>query len=118
MGQKIVLIVDDSKLAQMMTQKIFKQTFPEWKVIVAKNGDEGILLAEKNPITLALIDYNMPGMNGLDMAALLMDKHPEMAINLVTANIQEKMRSRAEAMGVGFITKPISEQKLSQVLTG
>jgi two-component system, chemotaxis family, chemotaxis protein CheY len=115
MGQKTVLIVDDSRLARMMTQKTITQLFPDWKTVSAKSAEEGMVAAEETPVAIALIDYNMPGMNGLEMAALLLEKYPKMIINLVTANIQEKLRARTTAMGIGFITKPISEEKLSQL---
>ena len=118
MGQKTVLIVDDSRLAQMMTQKTINKAFPDWAILAAKNADEGVELAAKNAVNLALIDYNMPGMNGLDMAAMLLEKYPDMSIHLVTANIQDKMRAKAEAMGIGFIGKPISEEKLVPVFAG
>jgi two-component system, chemotaxis family, chemotaxis protein CheY len=117
MGQKTVLIVDDSRLARMMTQKIIHQAFPQWEIVTANSADEGVSLAAKTPIALALLDYNMPGMNGLDMAVILIEKYPDMVINLVTANIQDKMRERAEAIGVGFIPKPVSEKKLSKIFT-
>ncbi|MBF0453801.1 MAG: response regulator [Magnetococcales bacterium] len=99
----------------MMTQKTIKLAFPSWEIVIASNGEEGLLAAEKQRFSLALIDYNMPGMNGLEMAEQLKIKHPEMLISLVTANIQEKMRHKAEASGVGFITKPISKEKLSDI---
>lgn len=115
MGEKTVLIVDDSRLAQMLTQKTIKQAFPEWKIVTASNAEDGIAALEQTPaVSMALIDYNMPGMNGLEMAAQLIEKHPNLKINLVTANIQEKMRMKAEALGIGFINKPISLKKLTQ----
>ncbi len=114
---KSILIVDDSSLARMMMKNIISQSFSEWKIIEANNGDEGMKQADNNHVDMALIDFNMPGMNGIDLSAQLLEKHPEIKIHLVTANIQEKMRQRAEAMGIGFIMKPISKDKLVLAMT-
>ena len=116
MGQNVVLVVDDSSLVRMMVRKIFSQNFPDWTVLLAKDGEEGLAQAEGEQVDLALIDYNMPGINGVDMAIKLMESHPDLAIHLVTANVQQKMRERAEALGIGFIKKPITQDKITGVI--
>lgn len=116
MEQKIVLIVDDSSLARMMMKNIIVQSFPDWTILEAKNAEECLALVKENQVTLALLDFNMPGMNGIDLAAELMDVSPKTSIHIVTANIQEKMKLRADAMGVGFIRKPVSLEKLSTAM--
>ncbi|MBF0175687.1 MAG: response regulator [Magnetococcales bacterium] len=118
MSSKTVLVVDDSSLARMMMKNVFGQAFPDWKIVEAKDGNDGFAQAALHVVDLALIDYNMPGMNGIDLAAKLQELNKEMRIYLVTANVQEKMRQRADAMGVGFIMKPINKDKLAQAMAG
>ncbi|NGZ06857.1 MAG: response regulator [Magnetococcales bacterium] len=115
MDNKTVLIVDDSSLARMMVRKIFATSFTDWQLIEAKDGTEALALAE-SPLQLALLDFNMPGMNGIELAEKLMVKCPGVAVYLVTANIQDRMHQRAESMGIGFIKKPIAENKIAEVL--
>ena len=116
MVKKTVLIVDDSSLARMMMRKIFAQFYPDWEVIDAKDGAEALAMATQHAIQLAFIDYNMPGINGIELSVQLLDKVPTLVIHLVTANIQQKMQERAEAMGLGFIKKPISPDKIKQII--
>ncbi len=116
MDQKIVLIVDDSSLARMMMKNIIIQSFPQWTILEAKNAEECLAHVKDNKVALALLDFNMPGMNGIDLAAELMDIQPDLSIHIVTANIQEKMKLRADAMGIGFIRKPVSLEKLSEAM--
>ncbi|MBF0606577.1 MAG: response regulator [Candidatus Magnetobacterium sp. LHC-1] len=118
MSQKTVLIVDDSSLARMMMKNIIVQAYPHWKVTEAGNGDEALTIARDSEIAIALIDFNMPGINGIELSAQLMTLYPAISIHLVTANIQEKMQQRAEAMGVGFIRKPVSRDALARVFAG
>ncbi|MBF0341126.1 MAG: response regulator [Magnetococcales bacterium] len=115
MDNKTVLVVDDSSLARMMIRKIFATSFKEWQLVEAKDGDEALGLPEGR-LRLALLDFNMPGMNGIELAEKLMAKYPGLAVYLVTANIQERMHQRAESMGIGFIKKPIAESKIADIL--
>ncbi|GAB0056588.1 Cyclic di-GMP phosphodiesterase [Candidatus Magnetaquicoccaceae bacterium FCR-1] len=115
MEKNSVLIVDDSSLARMMVRKIFATRFPDWKLIEAKDGDEALSLTS-DEVRLALVDFNMPGMNGIELAERLMACNPRISVYLVTANIQERMHQRAESMGIGFIKKPIAENKIAEIL--
>lgn len=114
--EKIVLVVDDSSLARMLIRNLIHQSFPGWTVLETKAADEALSRIEETTPQVALIDYNMPGMNGLDLAIKILDKHPQLQAHLVTANIQGKMQERAEAAGIGFITKPVSVEKLQKAL--
>ncbi|MBF0626920.1 MAG: response regulator [Magnetococcales bacterium] len=116
MDKKTVLIVDDSSLARMMVRKIFATSFKDWNLVEAKDGEEALNLAADTPVHLALLDFNMPGMNGIELAEKLLVKYPSAGVYLVTANIQERMHQRAESMGIGFIKKPIAENKIADIL--
>ncbi|MBF0587921.1 MAG: response regulator [Magnetococcales bacterium] len=117
MESKTALIVDDSSLARMMVRKIFATSFKDWTLKEAKDGQDALNVVDGASLDLALVDFNMPGMNGIELAEKLMEKQPGLSIHLVTANIQERMRMRAEGMGVGFIKKPINPQKISEIMS-
>ncbi|WP_420265892.1 response regulator transcription factor [Candidatus Magnetominusculus dajiuhuensis] len=116
MPQKAILIVDDSSLARMMVKNVVSQAFPRWEIIEAATADDGLNKVKNRPVAAALLDFNMPGINGIDMAAKLMELDPKISIHLVTANIQDTMRQRAEAMGIGFIKKPVSKDDIVRII--
>lgn len=116
MDKKTALIVDDSSLARMMVKKIFGTEFQDWELLEAQNGAEALVKIAGVRLHLALIDFNMPGMNGIDLAEQIMGQQSNLPIYLVTANIQERMRLRAEAMGIGFIKKPVSQEKIAGLI--
>lgn len=116
MDLKKALIVDDSGLARMMIRKIFSGNFPHWELLEAVNGEEALAKMTSEHIHLALIDFNMPGITGLELADALLKDNPTLPIYLVTANIQERMRLRAEALGIGFIKKPVSQEKIAEII--
>jgi len=112
-----VLVVDDSRLSRMMIRAFIAQAYPDWTVIEASNGQEALERTATQTVDLMTIDLNMPGMDGLTLATQLQHKHPTACITLITANIQESVRHRAEAAGMGFIAKPITEDSILACLS-
>ena len=117
MATKKVLMVDDSALARMMLRKVIQNDFPDWTLIEAAGAQQALELAQQEQPTVALLDYNMPEINGLDLAIMLMEKIPRLSIHLITANIQNATRQRAEAAGIGFACKPVDAATLKPIFT-
>ena len=112
-----VLIVDDSRLSRMMIRAFITQAHPDWTIIEASNGQEALEKTASQAVDLMTIDLNMPGMDGLTLAAKLKHTHPTASITLITANIQESVRQRAAAAGMGFIAKPVTEDNVLACLS-
>jgi two-component system, chemotaxis family, chemotaxis protein CheY len=112
-----VLIVDDSRLSRMMIRAFITQAHPDWTIVEASNGLEALEKTATQTVDLMTIDLNMPGMDGLTLATQLQHNHPTAHIALVTANIQESVRQRAAAAGMGFIAKPVSENSVLACLS-
>lgn len=109
---KTMLIVDDARLTRMMVRTIVHTAHPDWTILEAQNGAEALEKTMGTAIDMMTIDLNMPGIDGLTLATQLQSQHPQARIALLTANIQENVRRRAEASGVGFIAKPVTEEKI------
>ena len=112
-----VLIVDDSRLSRMLIRAFITQAHPDWTIIEASNGQEALEKTATQTVDLMTIDLNMPGMDGLTLATQLQHNHPTAYITLVTANIQESVRHRAAATGMGFIAKPVTEGSILACLS-
>ncbi len=111
-----MLIVDDSKLSRMMIRGIAIDTFPELDIIEAANGDEAIEYSKGEDIDIMTIDFNMPGIDGIELAGKLKSSHPNARISLLTANVQDAISDKARNLGIGFIPKPINEEKVKSFL--
>ena len=111
-----VLIVDDSKLARMSVAKALKALRPDWERIEATNADEALALVKQSPVDVALLDFNMPGRDGLDLASELHARHPSMPIAVISANMQHEIITRAAAVGAEFLAKPLTEPALGAFL--
>jgi CheY-like chemotaxis protein len=113
-----ILIVDDSKLARIVAAKNIHALQPDWERVEASNADEALAAVADGKIDLAVLDYNMPGKNGLELAAELRALHPSMPLAVITANVQDEIINRARAVNATFVAKPLTEDALRGFLSG
>lgn len=111
-----VLIVDDSKLARMAVSKVLRALHPEWIGVEAANAEQAFEQVRQAPPDIVLLDYNMPGMDGLTLAEELRRLHPGLRIAIISANHQIEVVNRAESVGATFLRKPLTEQALKEFL--
>ena len=113
-----ILIVDDSKLARMSVAKVLNGLQPEWIRIEAANADEAVEKVRSERPDIAMLDFNMPGRDGLELAADLRTIEPNMPVAIVSANIQDEIVARTHALGAAFLAKPLTERAVSDFLSG
>ncbi|MEJ0093870.1 MAG: response regulator [Methylocella sp.] len=113
-----ILIVDDSKLARIVINKTITALQPEWKRIEAANAEDALVLLQSETVDIAILDYNMPGTNGLALAEDLRARFPQMPIAVATANLQEEIIARARAANAAFVPKPVTEDGLRGFISG
>jgi CheY-like chemotaxis protein len=111
-----VLVVDDSKLARMSIARLLGTLRPDWTRIEATNAAEALARQREEAIDLALVDFNMPGPDGLSVAADLHALNPAMPMAIVSANNQDEIVARARALGAAFLSKPLTQQVLAEFL--
>jgi CheY-like chemotaxis protein len=111
-----ILIVDDSKLARMAMTKALVSLYPEWTRIEASNATDAINLVETSDIDFAVLDFNMPGSDGLTLARKLRELRPNMPLAVISANIQVEIAQGAQEVGATFLSKPLTEESLGEFL--
>ena len=113
-----VLIVDDSKLARIVLRRTIASLRPDWECIEASNGDEALATLGQERVDVTIIDYNMPGKNGLELAEALRERFADMPVAIATANLQDEIISGARRAQATFIAKPVNEDSLRGFLSG
>ncbi len=111
-----VLVVDDSKLARMAVAKALNALHADWARLEAANADEALGLAKTDSFDLAILDFNMPGRDGLVLAAELLALKPGMPLAVISANHQVEVVTRAREVGATFLQKPLTEKALAEFL--
>lgn len=116
-AKKTVLLVDDSRVARMMTRKMIETDRPGWQVVEAATGEEALEVYSRVLPDFVVLDVNMPGMGGIEAARRLKAVYPQAVITLLTANIQDPVRDQADSLGVGFMSKPVRGDVLMAFLS-
>jgi CheY-like chemotaxis protein len=113
-----ILVVDDSKLARMAVAKALSALHPDWTRIEAANADEALAQVKGASPDIAVFDFNMPGRDGLALAAEVRALKPALQVAIISANHQQEVIDRARAIGAVFLSKPLTEQALKEFLSG
>ncbi|WP_129673883.1 response regulator [Candidatus Chloroploca sp. Khr17] len=116
-GRK-ALVVDDNAHARELLQEML-QTF-QFRVTTAASGEEALAHLEAtpadDPFALVLMDWRMPGLDGIEATTQIQRKLADRALPLiimVTAYGRETIMRRSAEVGIGaFLTKPINEASL------
>ena len=105
------MIVDDDHEVRSMLTSILEDE--GYLVETAENGKKAILLCEKAPFDVALIDIELPDIKGTDLLAILKEKQPKMVKIIITGHpsIENAAKSVNEKAD-GYITKPFNVQEL------
>jgi CheY-like chemotaxis protein len=111
-----VLIVDDSKLARMAIGKGVGILHPGWTQVEAINADEALATVKTGGIDITILDFNMPGRDGLELAAELRKREPAMPVAVMSANYQTEIVTRAHEAGATFLSKPVTQDALAGFL--
>jgi len=112
-----VLVVDDSKLARMAVAKLLSALHPDWTRVEAANADEAMGHIKAGSFDMAIVDFNMPGRDGLELAAEMLAMKPGLPLAVISANHQVEVVTRAREVGASFLQKPLTEKALEEFAT-
>ncbi len=110
-----ILVIDDERDIRDGCERILSRK--GYQVTKAANGEEGLVLLEKNHYTIVLLDLKMPGMDGLEVLPLIRRMHPETLVIIITGFAT--IETAIEAMKSGaydFIPKPFKPDQLRIVI--
>lgn len=108
---KSILIVDDLKVNYLLLKAMISKTGA--KVYWAGNGFEAIELVEAHPdIEVVLMDYNMPGIDGLETTHRLKQMLPDLPVISQSTYTDSNLFDRSVAPYDAYLSKPINAQVL------
>lgn len=117
MNSLSILLTDDQSMFREGMELILKQHFPKAKLFQANNGIEALNTIGKQPIDVVLLDVNMPGINGIEVARIILRDYPGTRIIILTQYNGEAMISTLLKDGVhGFLLKNSSSSEIIQAI--
>lgn len=115
-----ILLVEDNPLMRETLCDILHVFHPDWRVMTASNGLEGVEVAQRSRPDLIVLDLHMPVMNGYEMALSLQARPETCRIPLVLNTNEDQnhpLVKRLQSMCKGVLDKPFSLYDLDRVLS-
>ena len=95
-----ILIVDDNPAVRRYLRAILEQQ-ETWRVCgEAQNGGEALHKVSESPPDLIVLDYQMPDLNGVDVAKQISTMFPRIPILMVTLHLSRQLADAAREAGV------------------
>lgn len=112
-----VLIADDVTETRRSTRLMLSLVPGAEVVAIARNGREAVELNRQHRPDLALMDVNMPEMNGLTAIRAMMDERPDLACIVISAERDAQTLLEAITVGArGYLTKPYTAEQLLEAV--
>jgi len=95
-----ILIVDDNPAVRRYLRAILEQQ-DSWQVSgEARSGAEALQSVLQGPPDLVVLDYQMPDLNGVDVARQISEMFPKLPILMVTLHLSKQLADAAREAGV------------------
>ncbi len=95
-----ILLVDDNPSVRHYLRAILEQQI-SWRVCgEARTGAEALRMVLEAPPDLILLDYQMPDLNGVDVARQISELFPKIPILMVTLHLSRQLADAARSAGV------------------
>ena len=112
---RILVVDDEENQVRVLAMGLRLEGFD---VATARSAEEALaVLKGDEEIQLGLFDLMMPGVNGLELARGVREKHPHVRVILTSAyHLSERQLARADCGVVGFVPKPYELNELAAFL--
>ena len=113
-----LLIADDENLELKVLEKTVKKYFvDELEIFASSNGRKASQICDEVKPDIALLDIEMPGMNGIELAKYIKEKYANCIIIFITA--YDRFDYAIEAMHIkafDYLLKPWKEERLCELI--
>ena len=114
MSRKRALVVDDSKAMRRIIQQTLKEL--GFDVVQAANGQEGLnTLAVDSAFDLAMVDWNMPELNGFEFLQKVRENPEHNDIKILMCTTETEFDQMLKALDAGaneYLMKPFTKEGL------
>ncbi len=113
-----VLVADDEPIERLVVSKKIQEAFGETlEVVMAENGEEAVQRFFGEGCRIAILDINMPGMDGLTAAEKIREKDKSCSLIFLTAYDEFGFAKKAFSVrALDYLLKPGSDEELLTVL--
>ena len=111
---KVLLVDDEVKFLESVSKRLALKDFD---VTAASNGKEAIASSEKGFFDVAIVDFQMPGMDGAQVLKTLKERHKYLEIIMLTGHATIDSAVECTRLGAfSYLEKPYDFEKLVEVI--
>ena len=110
-----VLIVDDCSVMRLMMKRTLSMcNLSINRVFEASDGEQALEMVDTEDIDLIILDLYMPVMDGMEVLETIRNRSvtKQIPILIVSTESNESMIQQIETLGLGFVHKPFTPEKL------
>ncbi len=106
-----ILVVDDDKNTRLFLRAVLEGA--SYTVFTAENGEDALLLMDREHVDLVVLDIMMPKMDGYEFTRALREANNNLPILMVSAKQLPADKHKGFAVGTDdYITKPIDDEEM------
>ena len=114
-GRSIVAVVDDDESVRLALSSLLDSM--GFVVLLFSSAEEFLQSQSRDSIGCLILDWHMPGMNGLQLQTHVRDSGWSIPIVFLTAHYTEERRAQALSNGaIAFLSKPVDSEKLLEAV--
>jgi CheY-like chemotaxis protein len=112
-----ILVVDDSRASRQIVTRLLGRCQFALAAESVDGGEAALDVLRKDPYDVVLLDYDMPGMDGLETACLMQEAMPDLPVIMMSASRNPSVEKAARYFGaVHFLRKPFYERDIDHAL--
>ncbi|MCP3887647.1 MAG: response regulator [Desulfobulbaceae bacterium] len=112
LATKVLLVDDEIEFIEILSQRLETRGL---KVIAATSGEKALVMTDDQNFDVAVIDFAMPGINGIETLKKIKEKRPDIEVIMLTG--QGTIQSGIEAMkhgAIDYLEKPVDLKVLME----
>ncbi len=113
---KSVLFVDDDINLLQSLQRILHKMKGTWAMDFVSSSSEALALLKTKKYNCVVVDYKMPGINGLELLKFVAELLPEARKILLSGQVDEDVYAEAKSITDKYLPKPCQPQELVKAL--
>ena len=103
-----IILVEDEPDILIILHRLMRDLTGGYDIVTVNGGAEALAQIALRPVPLVITDYNMPGMNGIEVVSAIGRARPGLPCIILSAHREESYITQALSAGArGYITKEL-----------
>ncbi len=112
-----IILVEDEPDILIILHRLMRDLTGGYDIITVNSGADALAQIALRRVPLVITDYNMPGMNGLQLAAAVKETSPDTKVVMITAYATPELEKRAREQRIDYyLAKPFPLDRLEQIV--